>query len=200
MQVSSRAPAWSAFLCSEGFRPPPSHNQNAMTKFADDTYLLVGSNCITTVADEIANMKDGAVRNNMRIHPTKTKELVICYSQLHPALSSREPNVPTPSGSWEFSSTRGYRWETTSHKFLTLAPLPHNALRILRSHGLQPNELHLVARATTVASILYASPAWYGFANEGGRKRLERLLARMRRCGYLPRDFPCLAALVDGAD
>src|SRR6218665_3722934 len=53
----------------------PRHNQNAMTKFADDTYLLVGSNCITTVADEIANMKDWAARNNMRIHPTKTKEI-----------------------------------------------------------------------------------------------------------------------------
>src|SRR6218665_271 len=111
----------------------PRHNQNAMTKFADDTYLLVGSNCITTIADEIANMKDWAARNNMRIHPTKTKELVICRTgfrlppsrQLHPALSSRERNVSTPSGSWEFSSTRSYRWETTSQKFLTPAPLPH---------------------------------------------------------------------------
>src|SRR6218665_1279565 len=65
------------------------------------------------------------------------------------------------------------------------------ALRVLRSHGLQPNELHLVARATTVSSILCASPAWYGFANEGDRKRLDHLIAR-KRCGYLPRDFPCL--------
>ena len=109
--------------------------------------------------------------------------------------------MSTPSGSWEFSLTLGYRWETTSQKFLTPAPLPHNyALRVLRSHGLQPNELHLVARATTVASIFYASPAWYGFAKEGDRKHLDRLIDRMRRCGYLPRDFPCLAALVDEAD
>src|SRR6218665_1834461 len=33
--------------------------------------------------------------------------------------------MSTPSGSWEFSSTRGYRWGTTSQKFLTPAPLPH---------------------------------------------------------------------------
>ena len=76
----------------------------------------------------------------------------------------------------------------------------HLLLRLLRSHGLQPRELHLVARATTVASMLYAAPAWWGFAGEGDRQRLERLIARMRRSGYLPSDFPDLATLVEEAD
>jgi len=35
-------------------------------------------------------------------------------------------------------------------------------LRTLKSHGLRPPLLHQVARATTVASRLYASPAWWG--------------------------------------
>ena len=74
------------------------------------------------------------------------------------------------------------------------------ALRLLRSHRLQPHELHLVARAATVASILYVAPAWWGFAGEGDRHRLERLVARMRRSGYLPPDFPDLATLVEDAD
>jgi len=60
--------------------------------------------------------------------------------------------------------------------------------------------VYLVARATTVASILYAAPAWWGFAGEGDRHRLERLVARMRRSGYLPPDFPDLATLVEDAD
>ena len=64
----------------------------------------------------------------------------------------------------------------------------------------QPQELHLVARATTLASILYAAPVWWGFADEGYRRRLERLVARMRRSGYLPPDFPNLATLVEDAD
>src|SRR6218665_1890438 len=42
----------------------------------------------------------------------------------------------------------------------------------------------------TVASILSAAPAWWGFAGEGDRHRLERLVARMRRSGCLPPDFP----------
>src|SRR6218665_1375809 len=73
-------------------------------------------------------------------------------------------------------------------------------LCLLRTHGLQPQKLHLVARATTVASILYAVPAWWGFAGEGDRHRLKRLVARMRRRGYLPSDFPNIASLAEEAD
>src|SRR6218665_2763374 len=69
------------------------------------------------------------------------------------------------------------------------------ALRTLRAHGLRPQELHLVARATTVASLQYASPAWWGFATEEQRNQLERLLRGLRRCGFLPADFSSFAAL-----
>ena len=76
------------------------------------------------------------------------------------------------------------------------------AFCLLRSHGLQSNELHLVAslRATTVASILYAVPAWWGFAGEGDRQRLERLIAGMGRSDSLPPSFPDLSALAEDAD
>ena len=35
------------------------------------------------------------------------------------------------------------------------------ALRTLRMHGLQSQQLHEVMRATTLNSLLYASTAWY---------------------------------------
>ena len=38
-----------------------------------------------------------------------------------------------------------------------------------------------------------------GFAGEGDRLRLERLIARMRREGYLPSDFPDIASLAEEA-
>src|SRR6218665_1985253 len=69
------------------------------------------------------------------------------------------------------------------------------ALRALRSHGLQPTEIHLVARMTTVASLLYASPAWWGFTDADDRSCLERLLAGLRCGGYLPEDFPSFVEL-----
>src|SRR6218665_265427 len=61
-------------------------------------------------------------------------------------------------------------------------------------------ELHLVARATTVATMLYATPAWWGYDGEGDCQRLERLITRMRRSGYLPMDFPDFATLAEDAD
>src|SRR6218665_2314006 len=48
------------------------------------------------------------------------------------------------------------------------------------AHSLRPPQLHHVAQATTVASLLYASPAWWGFASVEDRSRLERLLGRLR--------------------
>src|SRR6218665_1900073 len=69
------------------------------------------------------------------------------------------------------------------------------ALRKLRSHSLQVSQLHLVARSTTVASLLYASPAWWGFTSAEERARMERLIARLVRGGYLPQDFPTFEEL-----
>ena len=72
---------------------------------------------------------------------------------------------------------------------------PGNFRRPLRSHGLQASQLHLVARATTVASLLYASPAWWVFTSAEERARLERLIARLKCSGYLPQDFPTFEEL-----
>src|SRR6218665_4101377 len=74
------------------------------------------------------------------------------------------------------------------------------ALRTLKSHGLHPPLLHQVARATTVASLLYASLAWWGLATAEDKSRMERLLGRLRRGGYLPADFPLVETLAAAAD
>jgi len=55
------------------------------------------------------------------------------------------------------------------------------ALRTLKKHGLQPQQLHVVTRATTLNSLLYASPAWWGFASARDRERLERLVNKLRK-------------------
>src|SRR6218665_2967037 len=70
-----------------------------------------------------------------------------------------------------------------------------HALRMLRTHGLQPPQLQEVARMTTVASLLYASQAWWGFTSAQDRDRLERMVERLRRCGYLPESAPSFAEM-----
>lgn len=77
-----------------------------------------------------------------------------------------------------------------------------HALLMLRTHGLQPPQLQVVARMTTVASLLYASPAWKGFTSAQDRDRLERMVGRLRRCGYLPEisSAPSFAEMASKAD
>src|SRR6218665_2386419 len=74
------------------------------------------------------------------------------------------------------------------------------ALRTLKKHGLQPQQLHEVTRATTLNSLLHASLACsWGFASARDRERLERLVNKLRKGGYLHQDRPPLSALVTEA-
>ena len=66
--------------------------------------------------------------------------------------------------------------------------------------GLQPPQLQEVARMTTVASLLYASLAWWGFTSAQDRDRLERMVGRLRRCGYHPESAPSFAEMASKAD
>src|SRR6218665_2654984 len=83
---------------------------------------------------------------------------------------------------------------------LSSSVLSIHALRMLRSHGVGSPQLFEVARLTTLASMLYASPAGWGFTTAQDRDRLERLMGRLRRVFFLPaqdRSFGDLTAEAD---
>ena len=75
-----------------------------------------------------------------------------------------------------------------------------HALRMLRTHSLPSAQLQEVTRMTTIYSLLYASPAWWGFTSVHDRDRLERLVERLRRAGYLPEGAPSFAEMAMKAD
>src|SRR6218665_3583473 len=68
------------------------------------------------------------------------------------------------------------------------------------AHGLPAAALHTVTRATTIARLLYASPAWWGFTIEKDRARLDKLYTRIKRMDYLPDNAPTFPSLVGKAD
>src|SRR6218665_882138 len=78
--------------------------------------------------------------------------------------------------------------------------LPICSYRILRSHGLPTLQLHEVAKATTVASLMYASPSWCGFASARDRDRMELLINKLKRSGFLPMSSPSASTLTNEAD
>src|SRR6218665_1473305 len=74
------------------------------------------------------------------------------------------------------------------------------ALMVLRCHDLPPPQLKEVTRATTIASLTYASPSWWSCSSAQDRSRVERLLNKLKRSGFLPESAPSSAALAGEAE
>ena len=58
----------------------------------------------------------------------------------------------------------------------------------------------MVTRSTTLAHLLYASPAWWGLMRAGEVERVERLVKRVQRAGFLPFDKATATHMVGVAD
>jgi len=50
------------------------------------------------------------------------------------------------------------------------------ALKTIRAHGFNGNELWDVTRATLVSQLLYASPAWWGYLKVDEKNRLQSII------------------------
>ena len=75
------------------------------------------------------------------------------------------------------------------------------ALRVLRNnHGIRGTSLHDVFRATIVAKLTYAAPAWSGACSAGDRAKLDAFVNRYRRLSYCGQNEPSLTQLMDDAD
>jgi len=75
------------------------------------------------------------------------------------------------------------------------------ALLVLRAHGIPRESLYDVARATVISRLTYCSLAWSGFCSAAGLARLNAVLRRCRRLGYLDdTDTVCVDELFQSAD
>jgi len=160
---------------------------------------------VHTIKEEFDNIKSWATKNNLKIHPNKSKEIIFYRRHYDRAQCSSEPLI---SGAERVDALRvlevilTLRLAMGAHLDRVLATCASSwfALRTLRSHGLRPGKLHVVTRATTVSSLMYASPAWWGFTDASERSRLNRLIAGLMQAGYLPTDFPTFEELARQAD
>src|SRR6218665_1937502 len=75
-----------------------------------------------------------------------------------------------------------------------------HALRMLRNHGLRGQQMHVVATMTTLASLIYASPSGWGYTSANDRDRIDKLISRSKRGGYLPPGNPSFVELAEKAD
>jgi hypothetical protein len=181
----------------------PVNDVNKLQKYADDTYLLIGSNNIDSAQPELQHLQEWAKSKNLHINKSKTREMAV-VGRLRPSLALR-PSVTGAARSTSIKMlgvTIGERLTVSEHVDLTVRSCASSlyALRVLREHGLQGPALHLTTRATTLARLLYASPAWWGLMSSSEVDRVEGLMRRVKRAGFLPQDAPTATQMAEAAD
>ena len=167
--------------------------------------MVVPASNSHTIDLEMQHVSEWAQLNNLRLNTTKSVELIIH----RPGVMLDKLSVPPP--------TLGLTRKTTT-KILgvtitdTLSFSPHitdviarcsqtnYALRILRAHGLNGPALWNITRSTLISKLLYASPVWFGYLDKGSRDRCQGLLNRLKRWGFLGKDFDNFITLCKNAD
>jgi len=74
------------------------------------------------------------------------------------------------------------------------------ATKTTRTHGLDGNALWDVTGATVVARLLHRSPVWWGFLKADEKSRLQAVVKKAQRYGYLSTPFKTLDELRPGLD
>ena len=64
----------------------PVHAKNKLVKYADDMYLIVGSSMQYSIPEELDHVASWAAENNLRLNPSKTKEMVVARRALKTTL------------------------------------------------------------------------------------------------------------------
>ena len=179
----------------------PVHQANKMAKYADDTYPLIGASMRHTAGAQMEKVSSWAHNNNLRLNQSKSREMLVvrrgCVNPPPPL-----PGIQRVTSLNILGVTITEDLRVSSHVSEILGSCSGSlyALRVLRAHGLPTRALHMVAGATTVSRLLYAAPAWWGYATADDRVRVEKFLARMRRMGYLPEDSREAAVMVGEAE
>ena len=176
-----------------------------MHKYADDTYLVVPAANHQSRSTEIDNVEKWANENNLVLNRKKSVEIVFVASR-----SRRTADIPPPAGPSitrvdsikALGVTISRTFSVTQHVENLLAACAQTtfALRTLRQHGMPTSALQAIFQATVVAKLSYASSAWWGFASEADRNRLEAFLRRSVRLGYRDPSARSLSELCELAD
>jgi len=202
IQGSGLGPVSYVINCSD---LKPCNPANKIPKYADDTYLLVSSSNSHTLRQELAHIESWAATNNLKLNTSKSKEMIIHW----PHTAKKSLCFPDPIDGIErvtsisilgvsFSASMSFSSHVES--LVASASSSLYALRTVRSHGLVAPALWDVTKATLLAKMMYASPAWWGFVDGDGQRRLQAIMNRLVKQGFLPSSTFSFSDACDSSD
>ena len=163
---------------------------NSLDKYADDTYLIVPASHSHTISDELDNVSAWAAANNLSLNVNKSCEMIVRRLRLainDPIIPPALPGVKRVFELNILGVRMSDRMDFTPHiNYVTTAAVQSTyTLRVLRAHGLSSPNLWDVTRATAVAKLTYAYSAWWGYVDSGGKARIQSVLNKLKRLGFL---------------
>jgi len=164
----------------------PCTTGNRIFKYADDSYLVVPAANSSTRCQEIEQIGVWAAQNNLKLNNGKMKEMVIrvrgkCRKLVN--LPAPCPDIEGVSSICILGVTVNDQLSAADHVVNLLASSKSllYALRSLRVHGIPDESPQEVFRATLLAKMTYAGPAWHSMCSAGDHAKLESLVNRCRR-------------------
>ena len=164
IQGSALGPVEYVFTASDLCTLYPS---NTLIKYADDTYLLVPSNNTHLIPQELKYISLWASENNLKLNDVKSQEMIVFqpHKRRQFVCPATIPGINRVDKINILGVTVSNTLSLNHHITAVVEKCSRSlyALKTIQAHGLAGNALLDIARATLVAQLLYASPAWWGF-------------------------------------
>lgn len=177
---------------------------NEICKYADDTYLIVPAVNVNTRSAELQHITDWANTNNLSLNLSKSNEIVFVDKR-----RKHKFHVPNTLDGLKrvqnikilgVTFTNGLSVTPHVQHLVTSNAQVWYALKTLRAHGLSDKAIQAVYRSVILARLLYASPAWWGFASAQDRQKVYGFLRRSARVGFCSPELPSFDDLCLEAD
>ena len=141
---------------------------------------------------ELDHVSAWAQMNYLKLNRAKSAEIVVTDSRRRPQFTV-PPELPDIC---RVTSTKVLGVTLTNHLSVS-----DHVRDVLRYHGMNEEELRLVYKSVVLAKLMYASPAWWGFATAADKKRIEDFVQRGVRLGlYLANDPTPTELAIDSDD
>jgi len=173
---------------------------NQMHKYADDTYILVPASNIHSRKTEVDHVADWPQTNNLILNREKSVEIVFMGKRKHLDCNPAElPGISRVTVITILGVTVNNHLSVSGHVTGIINKYTQTlyALKVLRSQGMSADSLAVIFKSVWLAKILYASPAWWGFANSSDKDRLEAFLRRCARLQLYRQCDPTVNQLVE---
>jgi len=64
-----------------------------------------------------------------------------------------------------------------------------HAIRLLWAYGMSNEPLHIIYRAISIAKLMYAASAWWGFTSAANHKHTEEVSGMPKELVYVPTTY-----------